>query len=129
MCTHGPHAHLLVDDVHSSQTVEAEAVEALLAWLVDRVESGAGILLLSAIQRAWLRGLRLQLRPWFLWTNHRLQSDLLLVGARKRVWILRVWKIICVIVFQRKWLLVLRLGEQQNWHADEQEDSHGLFGR
>ena len=32
--------------------VEAEAVEALLAWLVDRVESGAGILLLSAIWKS-----------------------------------------------------------------------------
>lgn len=29
--------------------VEAEAVQALLAWFVNGVESGAGILLLSAI--------------------------------------------------------------------------------
>lgn len=29
--------------------VEAEAVQTLLAWLVNRVESGAGVLLLSAI--------------------------------------------------------------------------------
>lgn len=33
--------------------VETEAVEALLAWLVNRVESGAGILLLSAIWK-WI---------------------------------------------------------------------------
>lgn len=33
--------------------VEAEAVEALLAWLVNRVESGAGILLLSAVWK-WI---------------------------------------------------------------------------
>lgn len=32
--------------------VEAEAVQALLAWLVNRVESGAGILLLSAIWKS-----------------------------------------------------------------------------
>lgn len=104
VCTHGPHAHLLVDDVHSSQTglrahsaiksgkanrspvtassavllvtsnishiswvlrvgtfrgaaeatvpVEAEAVQTLFARLVNRVESGAGILLLPAIWAA-----------------------------------------------------------------------------
>lgn len=122
MRTHSPHADLLVDDVHPSQTVEAEAVEALLAWLVDRVESGAGILLLSAIERARLCGLRLQIRPGFFWTDHRLQLNLLLVGSRKRftifsLWIL--WEIIQPIVLQkRKRFLVLALGEQQNWHAD-----------
>lgn len=35
MCTDGPYTHLLVDHIHPSQAVEAEAVQALLAWLVD----------------------------------------------------------------------------------------------
>jgi len=35
-----------------SVPVEAEAVQALLAWLVNGVESGAGILLLSAVWKS-----------------------------------------------------------------------------
>lgn len=117
MCTHSPHANLFVDDVHPSQAVEAEAVQALLAWLVNRVESGAGILLLSAVKWARLCGLCLQIG---LWTNHWLEANLLLVGSRRRVRIFRFWEIIRPIVLQkRKGFLVLSLGEQQGWHADE----------
>lgn len=42
----------MVGSVWAAVPVEAEAVQTLLAWLVNRVESGAGILLLSAIWSA-----------------------------------------------------------------------------
>lgn len=133
MRAHSPHAHLLVDDVHPSQAVEAKAVQALLAWLVNGIESGAGILLLSAVQRAGLCGFGLQVRPWTVGTDHWLKANLLLVGSRRgiggfSVWAL--WKVIWAIILQiRDLILKLGLGEQQHWHADQQEDSHGHSGR
>lgn len=118
MCAHGPHTHLLVDDVHPSQAVEAEAVQTLLAWLVNRVESGAGVLLLSAIKRAGLRGLSLRL--WILWTDHGFKANLLLVGSKNRIVVWTLWKVIWAIVLQkRERFLALDLGEQQHLHADQ----------
>lgn len=59
MCTHRPHTHLFVDNVHPSQAVEAETVQALFAGLVNGIESGAGVLLFSAVERARFCGLGL----------------------------------------------------------------------
>lgn len=42
--------------------VEAEAVQALLAWLVNRVESGAGILLLSTVWKSNTRQNKLSIQ-------------------------------------------------------------------
>lgn len=53
--------YFLVDDIHPAEAVEADLVQTLFARLVDRVEAGAGVLLLPAVKRPGLRGLSLQI--------------------------------------------------------------------
>lgn len=54
----------LVDDIHTAEAVEADLVETLFARLVYGVEAGTRVLLLAAVQRPRLRGLRLY-SSWF----------------------------------------------------------------
>lgn len=61
MSTDGADANFLVDHVDSTEAVKTEALEALLAGSVDRIEPGARILLLPAVKRPRLRWFCLKL--------------------------------------------------------------------
>lgn len=60
----GADTDLLVDNIHAAEAVEADLIETLLARLVYGIEAGTRVLLLAAVQRPRLRGLRLNM-AWF----------------------------------------------------------------
>lgn len=50
MGAHGADTDLVVDHIHAPHAVQTDPVQTLLAGFVDRVQPGAGILLLTTIQ-------------------------------------------------------------------------------
>lgn len=98
-------ADLLVDDVHSAEAVEADLVETLFAGLVYGIEAGAWVLLLTAVQRPGLRGLRLCISwlkgggrdDFLLNLLLGLELELLLGGPRCRLLIIIVVRVVDLV--------------------------------
>lgn len=96
---------LLVDDIYTAEAVEADLIETLFTGLVDGVETGTWVLLLSAVKRSGLCGLRLCV-SW-LWgggwddflLNLLLGLELLLWGPRAHLLvIIVVWGVYLIAV-------------------------------
>lgn len=133
----------LVDHIHSAEAVEADLVETLFTRLVDGVEAGARVLLFTAVKRAGLRGLSLQVpcnwqfwgRGWddFLW-DLLLGLELFLRGPRAHFLVVIVVYVVnlvaVVVVLVREWgerIQVILALSQQARHEQQEEagSSHG----
>lgn len=138
--------YFLVDHIHSAEAVEADLIETLFTRLVDGVETGAWVLFFTAVKRARLCGLSLQVpcswqfwgRSWdnFLWD---LLLGLELFLRRPRTHFLVVI-VVCVVnlvaivvvldmVWERRERIQVVLALSQQARQEEQEEAGSSHGR
>lgn len=136
---------LLIDDVHSAEAVEADLVETLFAGLVYGVEAGTRVLLLAAVKRPRLCGLRLCVSwlegggrdDFLLDLLLRLELELFLRGPRSGLLVIIVVRVVNLVAVMgildvvwewRQWVQVILPLSQQACRQEQQEEvgsSHG----
>lgn len=137
--------YFLVDHIHSAEAVEADLIETLFTRLVDGVETGAWVLFFTAVKRARLCGLSLQVpcswqfwgRSWdnFLW-DLLLGLELFLRRPRTHLVVI----VVCVVnlvaivvvldmVWERRERIQVVLALSQQARQEEQEEAGSSHGR